>query len=137
MLDSLGKNFNHRFLCQKGFANWMVCLQDLSHSLDEYNSIITSRNHGPNYDHKIQVVTIGHFVIRICVPIQSRIQPTVPSPPQASTRKSGTSWKKLSLKDNRRFSRFNQHMQYECIVWSFSTQDSSISMPACITGDNP
>lgn len=31
------------------------------------------------------------------IPMQSRIQPTVPSPPQASTRKSGTSWKKLSL----------------------------------------
>lgn len=30
-------------------------------------------------------------------PMQSKIQPTVPSPPQARTRKSGVSRKKLSL----------------------------------------
>lgn len=33
-----------------------------------------------------------------CVPMKSRIQPTVPSPPQASTLKSGTSLKKFSLR---------------------------------------
>lgn len=35
-------------------------------------------------------------------PMQSRIQPTVPSPPQASTRKSGVSRKKFSLEKARR-----------------------------------
>ena len=39
----------------------------------------------------------------VSVPMQSRIQPTVPSPPQASTRKSGTSWKKLSLGEDHFF----------------------------------
>lgn len=32
------------------------------------------------------------------LPMQSKIQPTVPSPPHARTLKSGTSWKKFSLK---------------------------------------
>lgn len=35
-------------------------------------------------------------------PMQSRIQPTVPSPPQARMRKSGVSRKKLSLEKARR-----------------------------------
>lgn len=45
------------------------------------------------------VVTTSNIMkcIIYSVPMKSRIQPTVPSPPQASTLKSGTSLKKFSL----------------------------------------